>query len=239
MRHLRMFAVAAGMLLAVLAPTVAHAGVVTPAPTVGSCYGMSWGEFAGNTNSNPVVSCSERHQALTIAVPTLPSTVERTDKAAIGRRVYTTCNPAAAAAVGGWKNYVRSWYTIGFFVPTQAQWDQGARWVRCDLVLLKPGRALQDLPAQPRAGLIDRATWCRAGKSTGYADVVCSKRHQYRATTTVRMSSWHGTKAAKAFAARACYKRFPHGDFFTSYPHTRLEFNIGNRFAVCVSRTTS
>jgi hypothetical protein len=53
------------------------------------------------------------------------------------------------------------------------------------------------------------------------------------------MSAWNGTTAAKAFAARACLKRFPSGDFFTGYPRTRAAFDAGYRFAVCVSRTTA
>jgi hypothetical protein len=229
----------AGLLLAVLTPTAAHAGTTPAAPAVGSCYTMTWREIQSMTNSNPVVSCDGPHQALTVAVPTLPSGVDRTDASAVARRVFPTCAPAIAAAVGGWRNYLRSLYGDGFFVPTQAQWDQGARWVRCDLLLFTGGRALQNLPARPGAGLTDRATLCRAGRTTGYAVVPCSRRHQYRATTTIRMSAWNGTKAAKAFAARACLKRFPSGDFFTGYPRTRAAFDAGYRFAVCVSRTTA
>lgn len=222
-----------------LLPVSAFAADPPAAPPVGSCHAVTMAEFSAASDPDPAVSCSATHQSLTVKAFALPSGVGRTDQQRITDLAGKQCYPAVAARVGGWPTMVRSLYDLLLFVPTQSQWDAGARWVRCDLFLWA-AKGIQALPASGAVGgsLSARETRCNAGKSASYAPVPCSRPHQFHAKVAIRMPSWNGASAARTFAQRACVKRYPHTGFLASSPPSKKAFDWGFRYAVCAPATT-
>lgn len=235
-----------GGLLQPPCPTPTPTPTPTPAPTppsnhtVGSCHQLTLEEYRAKSDPDPAVPCTRTHQSLTVKVLHLLAGTRRDDNASIVRQVGHGCIGAVVARAGGWKRYDLALYRPTIFLPTQAQWRRGARWVRCDLVLIGGGsRVLQPLPANSDVGVLsdERTDLCRQGRSTGYRAVACARRHQFRADTTVWMRSWRGTKTAASFARRACLKReFAASDLVYEYPVSRSEFRMGDHFAVCEPR---
>ncbi|GAB4009354.1 septum formation family protein [Nocardioides ultimimeridianus] len=241
MRPIRSLAAVATLACAT-ASLVAGASTATAGPsstpTEGSCHQLTYQQAGAYSDPQAPVSCDGPHDTITVKVAAVRADSVRTEAA---NQVLSRCYPAAAAAVGGWRNYVRSMYGLFVFVPTEAQWSAGARWVRCDVALHGAGRTLQPLPSASGLSnwLMDRETLCIQKRTTGYFDVPCTKTHRYRATATIAMSTWTSATAAATFARTACGHKYPHVDFFYHYPHSRRVFNWGDHYAVCIPHRTS
>jgi hypothetical protein len=98
-------------------------------------------------------------------------------------------------------------YDLAWFIPSAAERRQGAKWLRCDLVLTG-GKQLQPLPTDGSAflsapPLSDSVARCLTGKGT---DTVCAKTHAWRAKGAVRLAgkSYPGEKRIAKVAARKC-----------------------------------
>lgn len=117
------------------------------APAVGACRTYDAREGLAETNESAVVPCAGPHSAQTFAVAdTLPDpgetgwTEEQVQDAA---RV--PCSTEAAARALGLSNaeFVTKRIGVFFFVANAEQARAGARWVRCDAVVLNGARAVE------------------------------------------------------------------------------------------------
>ena len=98
--------------------------------------------------------------------------------------------------------YGRSW-----FIPTKAERNQGARWVRCDVILMGGNTALAPLPydAAPLVPnpITDSVRKCLTGK---YYWTTCDRSHSWRASGdfNVRKGKYPTAKQMRAIAIKKC-----------------------------------
>ncbi len=140
------------MLLAPLAAVVAttapaHAGPAFQQPAVGECRALTMDEFNRASNNEAPIDCSQPHTSRVIDTVRLPRGVSWGASIQKLTRIATRiCNPAWTEALGGtFRSRAMTAYSAGWFMPTKAQRERGARWIRCDLVL-RAGSALANCP---------------------------------------------------------------------------------------------
>lgn len=230
-------------LAAVLATSAPSQATVPPPPPVGACYSYAWAGYLAEANSSPRVACSSTHTAKTIATGALPAgtTLDTIHSATVGTKIAQKCVPALKNAVGsGWWKYEQTAFNISVFRPTNAQWNAGARWFRCDVVLPGAGRLFALPTTNPLVGSAPLSTRTRACLSSDLALVSCKEVHAYRAVGTFAVASttyptetgWRGA------AIRRCPAIVTTSAF--AYTHaTRVEFGLGDKIVTCFNRTTT
>lgn len=113
-------------------------GALTPAsavgdptyhqPPVGACYWLSTKQVNKPSTGKPPVPCSEQHTVMTIAVVQLRDPVDWDD---VYSRFVGRCYDAFYDAIGTTRHAGMSAYDIWWFIPTEEERAQGARWARC------------------------------------------------------------------------------------------------------------
>ncbi|MDZ5619907.1 septum formation family protein [Nocardioides bizhenqiangii] len=225
-------------LTAVGTPSPARAGVDITPPEVGSCHAYTMAEGAGRSDRTPVVDCADPHTAITVEVVEFDQAPDWDDPDALDRALRTQCYPAYFEALGGnIKTIQRSAHILYVFIPTKAQREAGAAWLRCDATL-QGGTRLMNLPDNLVLGslpLPDRVAKCRTGKRFDYAYTVCARPHQFRAAVSIRYphDSYPGKRAAVRFALRKCRAR-AEAPFFYEAVFSRAAWTLGYRHAVCL-----
>jgi hypothetical protein len=214
-------------------------------PTVGDCrlYGMAAASAA--TNSSPVVPCGDLHTAKVIATPMLPDALTwESDAVAIHLVMAKACLPAFRSILGRTERLrQKSAYDIVWFAPTQIQKDAGARWLRCDLVLLG-GSTLMPIrrnaaPILQAAPLPKAVTSCLVGDEE--KQTVCTKTHRYRATGTwlVERTYYPGDAALFDIAKRRCPSLVSTPRYWYAYWMGRNSWKAGDRTITCYSHTSN
>ncbi len=227
----------------------------TTAPPVGECRMLTPADIRRPGNATATVPCEDPHTAETYAAGALPPefTDATYDDQALAAFAYQTCGERFMDFLGADESMsMRSVLSWVMFRPSEAAWDQGARWYRCDAVGGAP--ASESLLALPdrAAGLLrkpsDRWLACVQGRSVeGAPRIPCSEPHTFRAVTTIRLgapvdaypgdevvaertrsfcgdsvAAWLGYPARYSFG----YTWFPQNDW-----------EAGNRRSVCWART--
>jgi Septum formation len=228
------------------------------APTEGACRRLKLADIAPPTNEDREVPCAKRHTAVTYYVGEWPARLIRSASGVGDRRlsgyVGRACDRAWRDTVGGdleaWVTSIVSW---AWYKPTPEQFDQGARWFRCDLVA---GQSTQRLERLPRRvdGILDgefddryRACWTTKFSDKPNADpgelTSCARRHQQRAIGIVRVgpskADYPGERAAFDRSNRRCgdlvakWRGNPRpGDYGLQWPR-RSDWRAGERHATC------
>jgi hypothetical protein len=235
------------MLLAPLAAVVATAGPAQagPAfqqPSVGECRALTFEELNRKSNNEAPIDCSARHTSRVIATGRLPrgvtwdASVERLARIATG-----ICDPEWKTVLGsGYASRAMTAYSWGWFIPTAAQRERGARWIRCDLILWG-GRSLVRLPTDNEPALgpqphPDRIAACLKGNT--FIHTTCSRRHAWRATGTfvLRQDAYPTPREARRAAIRRCPSLVNTGSFAWRYRGAN-QWRAGDHVVVCYSRT--
>lgn len=228
--------------------TLAPAGSAAPAdpstravaqPAVGDCHRLSNAQVRAESDTEPPVDCGTSHNSLTVAVITLPADTDWTDTEKLWGKVATRCYRALNTALGRTAQArALSAYGLVWFIPTARQRDDGARWIRCDVVLhgraaLKPIAHKSPLLEQP---LTDRVRRCLT--ESPYYTVVCADRHAFRSTGLVRMpfKAYPAKPKVQAFAERKCPARTS-SDYWRYTYASKWGWKAGNRFLVCYTQT--
>ena len=149
-RAVAMLAVAAAVSLALSGCAAALLFIPvpsTPTPTAGDCWESSFDKAAGSAAwTGDAVACSAGHQLYTYAIANVPSsaTTWRTSSGGMERSIESAASDACAAKLTAFlpELPVGGILTDFFFVPSETQWANGARWVRCDLAQLTFGSLL-------------------------------------------------------------------------------------------------
>jgi hypothetical protein len=131
-------------------------------PKAGSCWASTYKNAVdyANWNDDPPVSCEHPHQLYTFAVVQLQK--HHTGKL-FGKSGFTragifgdaieSCQSAQGDILPQGPFTLPKRVTAVEFLPTEAYWDAGARWVRCDISVLAVGSpvhkpTLEDLPSR-------------------------------------------------------------------------------------------
>lgn len=203
-------------------PSVAHQSADTRAlaapPTVGACRNLTFAAAAASSNSTPVVPCTTTHTAVTVAVGSLVDknhpTLTNVNSPAVQQRLAVTCPTTVKAYAGGGRNtFELSLVKAVWFLPTQAQFDAGAHWYRCDLIALSSANQLAPLAGKMRRALdparaLNRWGLCSnaAPSASNYRWAACAQRHRWRAVAVVNLprKAVFMSKSAGAAAVKDC-----------------------------------
>jgi Septum formation len=234
----RALAVAGGALALVLAATGCTAaqnlGGQTVTPKVGECWQVSYADAAQSEDweGTAPVACTTKHESYTYAVTKLTKTFtgswldsKGAVRADVDSAAFTACLSREKALLPGITPKEALFYPT-YYVPSVAQWNGGARWVRCDMTEIKVGSEvakpkLRDLPtrfsdvvaqlaANPKKfALCENDVFNNGpdGAQTSYAD--CTKPADW--TFLLRLTlpdsdtaPYPGTAALKTLGAQKC-----------------------------------
>ncbi len=231
---------------ALTAPLPAQAGTEPDPhfeePVVGDCYNYGWSVFIGPHDTSAPVGCGTKHTAKVHHVFQLPASLDwSASDAEILRQVSKRCNPSWDDWMGrGQRTIARTAYYGAWFSPTQAQRDAGARWIRCDIVMLK-SRGLAPLPKNkapmiPKP-MIKRVQKCLVGKKR--LTTPCNYKHQWKATGSFEMGgSYPSSDKFRKVALSRCPQLVNSRRWLYEYP-SRTQWKSGYKIVVCYTKTTS
>lgn len=257
---------AAGVLLvaAVLAGCSEEAGsdvdpdrvdAVDP-PAMGACRNLEPEDVEQASNATKTVPCEEPHTAETFAVGPLPERFDDAayDDKALSRFAYQRCGEAFEAFLGADESLVmRTLVSWAWFRPSEAAWDEGARWYRCDVVGGGEGsEEYVELPTSAKNLLTghpdDKWMVCADGPTVAEAPKVpCSEPHTWRAVTTIKVGletdSYPGDRMVEVTTRDYCsqsvgaWMDYPLDyDYGYTFFH-KAEWQAGNRRSVCWAKT--
>ena len=229
----------------------------TTVPEVGACRNLSRTAIAAPSNAGKLVSCTEPHNAETFAAGKLPAELAHRDydDIALDQWAYKTCGAALSEHLGATDSVVmRAILSWVWFRPSEKAWDKGARWYRCDVIGGGAGsRRYLDLPTTTQGLMAKRPddhwmTCARGSNPDGGAKLPCSKPHNWRAVTVIKVGEpddpYPGdaavAKKSKDFCASsvAAVLGYPTDyDYAFTWFH-EAEWKAGNRKSVCWAKTT-
>lgn len=241
------------------APVTTVPPIPPSAPPVNTCHQLTYSSTSLYSDGSATVPCSKPHTAFTFAVPTLPAGVI-VKGVGIGNKTIqdaaaASCRSAFDRFIGGSPaSRALSRITMTYFLPSQAGFDLGAHWVRCDLIAMQTQTALGDVPTNPRhfldqANALDAFGACSQGDpgSPSFRLVICSQPHTYRALAALRLgadtSKYPGDTVTRVEGKRHCahvissqLNRSGGYTYGWTYP-TAANWAQGQRFGYCWNKT--
>ena len=225
-------------------------------PELGACRVLTPDDVAQPSNTTDAVDCAAQHTAETYAVGELPETFDDADydDEELGAWAYSTCSDAFQKFLGADESLVmRTIVSWAWFRPTEAAWDAGARWYRCDVVGGgEQSKDYVDLPETAKGLLLgrpkDRWMVCADGPTVaGSVKVPCTEPHQWRAVTTISLGGanddYPGDRLVEVKTRDFCsdsvgaWLSYPVDyDFGYTWFH-QAEWDAGNRRSVCWAKT--
>lgn len=236
------------LLLAPLTVVVATAGPAQAnpgfqEPAVGECRALTYDEHNRWSNNEAPIDCAEPHTSRVIATGRLPKGVGwDAPERQLNRIATGICDPAWKATLGStYRSRAMTAYSWAWFIPSRAQRERGARWIRCDLILYG-GRSLVRLPtdavpalgAQPHP---DRVAACL--KARTFIHTACARTHGWRATGTfvMRQEEFPTDREFRRAAIRRC-PSLVRTDSFAWRHREIFQWQEGDHVVVCYSHTS-
>ena len=202
------------------------------APAVGSCHAYTFRQATKRSETSAPVDCAASHTGLTLAVTTVRSL--KSDRAVA--RAAQKCDRTVRGTVGSLLPSTA--FSTRFFLPSKAEAKQGARWLRCDIVLLGGRATLAPLPVDYLASPpTDATALCAVTQKKVTTATVCSSRHDYRYTAhyKARGKRYPGdTKLLRSVIVTCAKKVSTPKKFWAFYPD-QSEWNAGYRQVSCLS----
>ena len=224
-------------------------------PRLGACYVLTPKDTASPTSTVPSVPCSQPHTSETFAIGTLPeSTGSGYRDKAHGRWVYGTCEKAFEKFLAlDESRAMRVTLSWAWFRPSEADWKDGTRWYRCDLVGgTAQASAYRPLPRTAR-GLFrakppEQWSLCARGPSVLRSKKVgCTQAHDWRAVTTVKLgkpkAAYPGDRLVQVQSRDFCsdsvgaWMNYPVDYEFGYTWFHEAEWKAGNRRTICWAKT--
>jgi hypothetical protein len=197
-------------------PTAPAHASAAPTPAARACYLLSYSQAVAPTAPESgaaakAVSCSTAHTAETFYVGQLSDVVDghlvAVDSARVQRQSARTCPARLSAYVGGSVDDLRlSMLRAVWFTPTVAESEQGASWLRCDVIAVAGKERLAtrkgSLKGTLAKGAGDEAMCGTAAPSAAsFERVPCGQKHSWKALRVVPITGDAYPGAAKAKAA--------------------------------------
>lgn len=230
--------------VALAAPSNARAeyeSTLAPRPQVGQCRTTTFDQGGYFTDNRRPVRCSTLHRMRTFAVVDVPRSFNYLNwtSAQIVNLAMSLCSAKFEKAVGGGHaRREQTAYTFFFFGPSYADRQRGARWMRCDLVLLANSTlaALPNLtfPVLEGRSITERNRRCLVNTNNDYW-TICSRQHVARANQIFRFPStaaYPSPSVLKAATDARCPGK-------RSTRPSRYSWRHGNRVITCYAVTTS
>lgn len=226
-------------------------------PEEGTCRALTTADLTEPVNATRTVPCNDRHTAETYHVAELPKEFDDLthDDPALGRFAYQRCSKQFRNYLGlDARQALRTILTWVWFRPSQQAWEDGARWIRCDVV---GGHAesekLRRLPGTTESLFAGRAKdeWvaCASGRPFSSAEKVpCSEPHDWRAVTSIKVAEpedpYPGDATVATRSDSFCessvhaWLNYPDDFEFAVTWFGEQQWQAGNRFSVCWAQTT-
>ena len=118
---------------------------------MGECRNLTLDQLIKQSDTSAPIDCSTRHTTKVVAVPQIPegetwASMKANKWAKISRLYEKQCRPAWEALLGvNDRTQAMTAYGLGFFLPTVAERDAGARWMRCDVYVARATSGLTRL----------------------------------------------------------------------------------------------
>ena len=235
------------------------APALADAPELGACRALAPEDVTKPSDESDPVDCTEQHTAQTFVVGSFPEKITRGaawESPELGSYIYTECSDRFAKFVGGDDSIrTRAMVSWAWFRPTKDQWQDGARWFRCDIVGGTP--AASSYAALPRnakglfaRGPVEKWMQCVNGATISAAPATpCTQKHTWRAISIVKLAGkpkekYPGEKILESRSRTFCseqvnaYLKYeqPEYEFAFSW-FGKAEWKAGNRTAVCWAKT--
>jgi len=231
-----------------------------PPPDVGDCRRVSVKGLRTIINDDPPVPCKRNHTTFTFAVTDIPRKAARGALAPADEQVEAAadriCRERFARYAGGDRADRRlSMLTPTYFLPPSAQWNLGARWIRCDIYAYATPSTLADLPpdlkdALERDRVADEFTRCSpvSPSAPRFRHVACSEPHDWRAVAIQTVGKpkerYPGQNTVQGRAERLC--EAPVRSYLGTQEAFSYGFEVpqrdswteGDRVALCWARTS-
>lgn len=224
-----------------------------PAPAVGACRILTFASATAASDDSPIVPCSQKHTAVTVAVGALVDKAQLKtldiNAPAVQQRLAVSCPKAVEAYAGGsGRTFDLSQIQGLSFVPTPAQIAKGANWYRCDMVVLAAPNTLATVTGTmsnvlTSAHALDRWGTCgtSAPSAATFKRVLCSSRHSWRAVAviTIPERSTYLAKDTSKAASLTCRKiatKAAHGALKYTWSFewpNKQHWQAGQRFGLC------
>lgn len=247
MTPVRRIAVGVAAALAVML-VPAHAGSAAAGdpdfhkPTVGDCHDYTLVEMYADTDTTPAVACTESHTGKVIRVAMLPDRIAWSQRGRVYDFMDTKCVPARDEWLG--RSVLKqslTAYGMSYFIPTGAERNRGARWVRCDVFLWR-GSELSPLPYDeapliPRP-LDDTVRRCLEPR-TGYV-TTCDDRYAWKAAGDffIHQQRYPAKRAMVRLGQRRCPALVSTDRYRFTWP-SKAAWAWGSRIGICFSKTRS
>lgn len=223
-------------------------------PEVGQCHDLSAGQVLESADTEEPVDCSKDHTSETVFVGTFKPAAqgepsELTDDAA-NQQASATCRGKAAQYLGATEGALQlTQVEVFWFVPTLEEVDAGAKWLRCDVVVLERENDLMQLPESMKGALkgeagLEEFGLCGTARpgDKNFERVVCSKEHAWRAISTVGIGGsekYPGTASVRGAGEEECESqaRAAQGssleyEYGWEWP-TKAQWEAGQRYGLC------
>jgi hypothetical protein len=227
-------------------------GASVPAPPRDTgCRLLDVAAISSKSDDTETVDCTDDHNAETFHVGTFSDAedLERDDPG-LGAQVYQQCHRRFMRYVGATPSLaLRSVIDWAWWRPDQEEWDEGARWFRCDVVGGdEQSTELVKLPRTAKGLLlgIPEAKWmlCADGPVVAEAPKVpCSEPHTWRAVSAVVLGKpkdkWPGARVVEVNTRDYCsdwvgaWLNYPLDYEFGYTWFGKAEWQAGNRQSVC------
>lgn len=234
-------------------PTTAAPTPPRPDPKVGACHALPFTAATQAVDNRAPVRCGRPHSSVTFAVGQLDLLVDghllAMDSDRVSSQLDDACGRGLRAWVGGSEDDLRlSRFRTVWFRPDVKEADRGASWYRCDLVAIAREGRLARFSGDLK-GVLDADdaldTWGTCGNRSpvrkGFAKVICSEEHSWRAVSVVELperTRYLGRRAA-ADANTACQDEATSRvneslkyEWAFQWP-TRAEWQDGQRYGWC------
>ena len=232
--------------------------VSTAPPQVGACRVLQPQDIAASTNDSDPVDCKGNHTAETFFVGKFTGRAAKLEPgdAALGAEVYDHCRTAFKKFTGADDSLaMRTVLSWAWWGPSKDQWDQGARWYRCDVVGgTESSSSLLPLPRTTKGVLlgIPGDQWITCVDATSVAGaprVPCDQKHTWRAVSTIVVGTakekYPGDRVVEVRSRDLCsdwvgaWMNYPVTEYQYAYTwFHRGEWDAGNRRSICWARTT-
>jgi len=227
------------------------------APEPGSCRVLDPADIVEASNDTETVPCTEPHNAETFLVASFKGELKDAeyDDQRLGEHVYEQCSRGFMKFTGANESLaLRSVLSWAWWRPSEADWDAGARWFRCDVVGgTDRSTELVELPKTAKGVLLgipgDRWMACVNGADvSAVPPVPCTEPHNWRAVTTIVVgkddAKYPGDRLVEVLSRDYCsdsvgaWMNYPVDDFEYAYTwYSKGEWEVGNRRSVCWAGT--
>lgn len=230
--------------------------VAVDPPRKGQCRVLDPADIAAPDNDTEPVPCSQAHTAETFLVGTFRGKAAKAayEDPVLAAEVFKSCTRQFRRFTGADESLaLRTVLSWAWFRPSEAAWEEGARWYRCDVVGGGEDSAqMLGLPKTTKGILLGRPgdLWMACVDEetvAGAPRVPCTEKHTWRAVSAIVVGEandkYPGDRLVEVLTRDYCsdwvgaWMNYPIDYEFAYTWFHEAEWQSGNRRSVCWAKT--